>query len=194
MTYYNKITKSTRTGAFDTKPTNLGSIVTSTTLVILISLLNQCTAIYQCACAFTAILLMVNTKMLNTSSKQAYRYITTRLTMSLPIYMLSDSLSSGLVVASLVSLLISSFVSIYIGNLVKDSYSLPIILAISLLVAASIDGLLMSAYFATQTNLSFYKVINIFNRELFFKTVYGMASALTIYYLGIYGKRKSKMV
>ena len=194
MTYYNKITESTRTGAFDTNPTNWRSIATSATLVMLISLLNQCTAIYQCACVFTAILLMVNTKMLNASSRQAYKYISTGVLLSLPIYILSGSLSSGLVLASLVSLLISSFASIYIGNLVKDSYSLPIVLVISLLAAASIDGLLMSAYFAIQTNFSFYKVISIFNRELFFKALYGMASALTIYYLGIYGTRKSKMV
>jgi hypothetical protein len=137
---------------------------------------------------------MVNTKMLNTSSKQAYKYIATGVLLSLPIYMLSGSPSSGLVLASLVSLLISSFASIYIGNLVKDSYSLPAALVIALLAAASIDGLLMTAYFSTQTNFSFYKVLSIFNRELFFKAVYGMASALTIYYLGIYGKRKSKMV
>ena len=194
MTYYNKIKESTRTGAFDNKTANLGSIITLATLVMLISLLNQCTDIYQCACVFTAILLMVNAKMFNTSSRQAYKYISTGVLLSLPIYMLNGSLSSGLVLVSLVSLLISSFASIYIGNLVKDSYSLPIAFFIALLVAASIDGLLMSAYFATQTNLSFYKVINIFNRELFFKTVYGMASALTIYYLGIYGKRKNKMV
>jgi len=194
MTYYNKITVSTRTGAFDKKTTNFGAIVTSATLVMLISLLNQCTAIYQCACVFTAILLMVNAKMLHTGSKKACKHISTGVLLSLPIYMLSGSLSSGLVLASLVSLLISSFASIYIGNLVKDSYSLPVALIIALLAAASIDGLLMSAYFATQTNLSFYKVISIFNRELFFKVVYGMASALTIYYLGVYGKRKSKMV
>ena len=194
MTYYNKITESTRTRAFDTNPTNWRSIVTSATLVMLISLLNQCTAIYQCACVFTAILLMVNAKMLNTGSKKAYKYIFTGVLLSLPIYILSDSLSNGLVLSSLVSLLISSFASIYIGNLVKDSYSLPVALVIALLAAASIDGLLMSVYFATQTNLSFYKVISIFNRELFFKAVYGMASALTIYYLGIYEKRKSKMV
>jgi hypothetical protein len=194
MTYYNKIRESTRTGAFDNKTANFGSIVTSATLVMLISLLNQCTAIYQCACVFTAILLMVNAKMLHTGSKSAYKYISAGTVLSLPIYMLSGSLSNGLVLASLVSLLISSFTSIYIGNLVKDSYSLPAALLIALLAAASIDGLLMSAYFATQTNLSFYKVISIFNRELFFKAVYGIASALTIYYLGIYGKRKSKMV
>jgi len=194
MTYYNKITESTRTGAFDKKTANFGSIITSATLVMLISLLNQCTAIYQCACVFTAILLMVNAKMLNTSSRRAYKYISTGVLLSLPIYMLSGSPSSGLVLGSLVSLLISSFVSIYIGNLVKDSYSLPVVLVIALMAAAIIDGLLISVYFATQTNLSFYKVISIFNRELFFKAVYGMASALTIYYLGIYGKRKSKMV
>ena len=194
MTYYNKITESTRAGAFDKKTASFGAIVTSATLVMLISLLNQCTAIYQCACVFTAILLMANAKMLHTGSKEAYKYISAGIVMSLPIYMLSGSLSNGLVLASLVSLLISSFASIYIGNLVKDSYSLPAALIIALLAAASIDGLLMSAYFATQTNLSFYKVLSIFNRELFFKAVYGMASALTIYYLGIYGKRKSKMV
>ena len=194
MTYYNKITESTRAGAFDNKAASFGSIVTSATLVMLISLLNQCTAIYQCACVFTAILLMANAKMLHTGSKEAYKCIATSIMLSLPIYILSGSLSNGLVLSSLVSLLISSFASIYIGNLVKDSYSLPIALLIALLAAASIDGLLMSVYFATQTNLSFYKVLSIFNRELFFKAVYGMASALTIYYLGIYGKRKSKMV
>jgi len=194
MTYYNKITESTRAGAFDKKTASFGAIVTSATLVMLISLLNQCTAIYQCACVFTAILLMANAKMLHTGSKEAYKCIATSIVLSLPIYILSGPLSNGLVLSSLVSLLISSFASIYIGNLVKDSYSLPIALLIALLAAASIDGLLMSAYFATQTNLSFYKVLSIFNRELFFKAVYGMASALTIYYLGIYGKRKSKMV
>jgi len=193
MTYYNKITESTRSEASDSKHTHLGSIATSAKLVMLIFLLNQCTAIYQCACVFTAILLMVNAKMLNTTSKQAYKCISIGVLLSLPIYILSGSLGSGLVLASLVSLLISSFVSIYIGNLVKDSYSLLVVLLISLLVAASIDGLLMSLYFAIQTNFSFYKVLSIFNRELFFKAVYGI-SALTIYYLGIYGKRKSKMV
>jgi hypothetical protein len=106
---------------------------------------------------------MVNAKMLNTSSRQAYKYIATGIVLSLPIYMLHGSLSSGLALVSLVSLLISSFASIYIGNLIKDSYSLPIALFIALMAAASIDGLLMSAYFATQTNLSFYKVISIFN-------------------------------
>jgi hypothetical protein len=159
MTYYNKITESTRAGAFDKKTASFGAIVTSATLVMLISLLNQCTAIYQCACVFTAILLMANAKMLHTGSKEAYKYISAGIVLSLPIYMLSGSLSNGLVLASLVSLLISSFTSIYIGNLVKDSYSLPAALLIALLAAASIDGLLMSAYFSTQTNLSFYKVL-----------------------------------
>ncbi|MDP4709199.1 MAG: hypothetical protein NWS20_04285 [Rickettsiaceae bacterium] len=191
MTYYNKkITESTRSGVFDKKPTNGRFIASSAILATLIYLLNQCTAIYQCACVFTAILLML---MLNTTSKQAYKYISIGVLLSLPIYILSGSLGSGLVLASLVSLLISSFAAIYTGNLVKDSYSLPVVLVIALLVAASIDGLLMSAYFTTQTNFSFYKVLSIFNRELFFKAVYGI-SALTIYYLGIYGTRKSKVV
>ena len=159
MTYYNKITESTRAGAFDNKTSSFGAIVTSATLAMLISLLNQCTAIYQCACVFTAILLMANAKMLHTGSKEAYKYISAGIVLSLPIYMLSGSLSNRLVLASLVSLLISSFTSIYIGNLVKDSYSLPAALLIALLAAASIDGLLMSAYFSTQTNLSFYKVL-----------------------------------
>ena len=195
MPYHKKnIKKSNRPGAFDKKPTNWQSIATSAILVMLIYLLNQCVAIYQCACVFTAMLLMVNAQMLNTSSMQAYRYISISVLLSLPIYMFNGSLVSGLVIISLVSLLISSFVSIYTTSMLQNSYSLPIALFISLLAAASIDGLLMSAYFTTQTNISFYKVLSIFNRELFFKAVYAIISALVIYYLGIYGKRQSKMV
>jgi hypothetical protein len=87
---YNKknIKESNRPGAFDKKPTNWQSIATSAILVMLIYLLNQCAAIYQCACVFTAMLLMVNSQMLNTRSMHAYRYISISVLLSLPIYIL----------------------------------------------------------------------------------------------------------
>jgi hypothetical protein len=112
----------------------------------------------------------------------------------LPVYFLTSSLFNLLTITSLASLLISGIASIYVANKLKNTHSRSIALFISLLVAAILDGLLMSSYFSMQTNFSFTKIINIFNRELFFKSVYGAVSALIIYSLGIYEQRKSKMV
>jgi len=41
----------------------------------LVYLLNQCTAIYQCAAIFTAILFIINTRLLNNTAASAYKIL-----------------------------------------------------------------------------------------------------------------------
>lgn len=174
--------------------TNKLNLVCVSIIAILAYLLNQCMAVYQCAAMFTAVILIVNTFTFTERNTQKYNCLVLGVTASLPVYFLTSSLFNLLTITSLASLLISGIASIYVANKLKNTHSRSIALFISLLVAAILDGLLMSSYFSMQTNFSFTKIINIFNRELFFKSVYGAVSALIIYSLGIYEQRKSKMV
>ncbi len=163
-------------------------------LAILSYILNQCTVTYQCACVFIAILFLTNVQTLKMKPLDAYKYILLGILASLPIYAFKGYPDKKLIAISLISLLIAGCVSIYTTNKLKTKCSLPVALIITLLTASIVDGLLMSVYFITHCNFCFSKILNIFTRELFFKSVYGIASVLIIYSLGIiYGKKQSRM-
>jgi len=171
------------------------NIVTVSLLGILIYLLNQFCYVYQCALVFTSIVFIVSTQALKINPIEGYKYIILGIATSLPIYLIKGSLNNGLVIISLLSLLIASCSSIYTTTKLKTTYSMPVILLISILISAVIDGIIISAYLNLYSNFSLFKIINIFNLELFFKSIYGLVfSALIVCFIGIIGsQRKNKL-
>ena len=190
--YHNHIRQGNRNEACKHLARNSIPLTTLVIIAILAYALNQCTYIYQCTCIFTAVILITARETLKSSNDSIYTIILTGVTLSIPIYYIAGFTGDiGLIATSLFSLLVSCFAASYIVGIAKESYSLPMTLLIALLLSVIIDGMLMSSYLLTQTGFSFTKILNIFNRELFYKSVYGTISVLII---GIYEQRKSKVV
>ena len=148
----------------------------------LIYMLNQRTAIYQCAAIFTAILFIVNTRLLSNTVASAYKTLIAAIVLSLPLYsIVVTEFSSQITVISLISLLVSGCISIYITNTLNDKYNFPTSLLISLMVVAMIDGLIMKSYFTTFEVFSIEKIGSIFNRELLFKICYAFVVSIITY-------------
>jgi len=140
-------------------------------------LLNCCTAIYQCALIFTLIAITLNiTTLLHGKTKGLIglsfaTIINFVLLWRLPYY-IDGKIVKGLIFASFVSLMISLFVST--TTFFKFSYRFGFIVAnaLSLAIAAIIDGFIMGLFFAVNNNFSLIKVLDIFTKAVSFKIFY----------------------
>ena len=158
----------------------------------LVYLLNQCTAIYQCAAIFTAILFIINTRLLNNTAASAYKILIAAIVISLPLYaIVGTAFSSQMTAMSLISLLVSGCTSIYITYTLNNKYSFPTSLLISLITVAMIDGLIMKSYFSAYGIFSVEKVNSIFNKELLFKACYATGISTIMYVIEGYKRRQN---
>ena len=158
----------------------------------LVYMLNQRTAIYQCAAIFTAILFIINSRLLSGTIASAYKTLIGAMALSIPLYAIAETAFSVQMTAILlISLLVSGCVSIYITNTLSNKYSFPVSLFIALSVVAMIDGLIMKSYFTAFEVFSLEKIGSIFGRELLFKVCYAMVVSTIMYVLETYKKKQN---
>ena len=155
-------------------------------LCILTYLLNYCTAIYGCALVFTIIVITVNaTTVLYGRFKgliglSFVAIISFALLWKLPYY-IDGSLVNGLVIASFSSLIVSLYFSSSALTRFYSRFGFAITNALSLGIAAIIDGFIMGLFFVINNNFSYARIMDTFNRELSYKMFYGILASFLIF-------------
>lgn len=152
--------------------TNILNLVYVLIIALLCFVINQRTAIYQCAAMFTGILVIANITLLHNRAHKAYGILLVGITLSLPLYALLGVYNSKIAMASIASLIIVSPLSIYITNILKNSYQFAVALFLSIILSAIIDGFIMSSYFSIFGVFTISKTINVLFNEILFKVLY----------------------
>ena len=161
-------------------------IASTLLLCILTYLLNYCTAIYGCALVFTIIVITVNaTTVLYGRFKGLIglsfaAIISFALLWKLPYY-IDGSLVNGLVVASFSSLMVSLYFSVSAFAKFYSRFGFVVANALSLGIAAIIDGFIMRLFFTINNNFSYARIMDIFNKELSYKILYGLLASAIIF-------------
>ena len=161
-------------------------IASTLLLCILTYLLNYCTAIYWCALVFTIIVITVNaTTVLYGRFKGLIglsfaAIISFALLWKLPYY-IDGSLVNGLVIASFSSLIVSLYFSSSALTRFYSRFGFVITNALSLGIAAIIDGFIMGLFFVINNNFSYARIMDTFNRELSYKMFYGILATFLIF-------------
>ena len=161
-------------------------IASTLLLCILTYLLNYCTAIYGCALVFTIIAITVNaTTVLYGRFKGLIglsfaAIISFALLWKLPYY-IDGSLVNGLVIASFSSLIVSLYFSSSALTRFYSRFGFVITNALSLGIAAIIDGFIMGLFFVINNNFSYARIMVTFNRELSYKMFYGILASFLIF-------------
>ena len=162
-------------------------IASTLLLCILTYLLNYCTTMYGCALVFTIIAIAVNaTTVLYGRFKGLIglsfaAIISFALLWKLPYY-IDGRLVNGLVVASFSSLIISLYFSTSALTRFYSRFGFVIANALSLGIAAIIDGFIMRLFFTINHNFSYARIMDIFNRELSYKILYGLLASAIIFF------------
>lgn len=160
--------------------------ICSTFLCTLTYLLNHCTAIYQCALVLTVITITANALTYSYGKSKALKGVAFVITISfvfawkLPYYV-DGRIVNGLVFASLASVMISMYWSTSVFQRLTSKFSFVTSNALSLIVAAVIDGVVMGLFFALNNNFSYVRVLDIFSRELSYKMLYGFAASIILF-------------
>lgn len=161
-------------------------IGSSLLLCALTYLLNYCTAISECALVFTMITITVNLITFTCSKSKSLKglafaiVVSFTLLMQLPYY-IDGSIVNGLIFASLSSLMISLYWSTSALQKFSSKFSFVVSNTLSLIIAAIIDGILMSLFFAVNKNFSYLRILDIFSRELSYKILYGFLASIIIF-------------
>ena len=161
-------------------------IASTLLLCILTYLLNYCTTIYGCALVFTIIAIAVNaTTVLYGRFKGLIGLgfavvISFALLWKLPYY-IDGRLVNGLVVASFSSLIVSLYFSSSALTRFYSRFGFVIANALSLAIAAIIDGCVISLFFVINNNFSYARIMDIFSRELSYKMFYGVLASAIIF-------------
>jgi hypothetical protein len=155
-------------------------------LCALTYLLNYCTTIYQCALVFTIIAITVNIMTVMGGRFKSLTGLVSAIIISfaflwkLPYY-IDGRLVNGLAVASFSSLIISLYFSVSVFARFYSRFGFVIANAISLGIAAIIDGFVMSLFFVINNNFSYARIMDIFSRELSYKMFDGAFASLLIF-------------
>jgi hypothetical protein len=180
-----------------TKANTLNLIYTSI-IASLCFIINQHTAIYQCAAIFTGILVVANTYLLQNRVGDAYKMLLTGISFSIPLYFImgvSDTTIIKITIASIASLAITGSLSIYLTNFFKNTYQFSLALFASLAISALADGFIMSSYYVAFNIFTMSKTISILYKELAFKMLYASIIAGTIYSVELtHQKQKAQSV
>ena len=161
-------------------------IASTLLLCILTYLLNYCTAIYGCALVFTIIVITVNTttvlygRFKGLIGLSFAAIISFALLWKLPYY-IDGSLVNGLVIASFSSLIVSLYFSSSALTRFYSRFGFVITNALSLGIAAIIDGFIMGLFFVINNNFSYARIMDTFNRELSYKMFYGILASFLIF-------------
>ena len=154
-------------------------------LCVLTYLLNCCTAIYQCALIFTTIAITTNVVTSIYDKSRALKGLAFSILVSFTLlwklpYYIDGKLVNDLVFASLSSVMVSMYWLTSILQILRRKYNFAISNALSLAVAALIDGLIMGVFFVINNGFTYERIIDIFKRELFYKSLYGVVASLII--------------
>ena len=161
-------------------------IASTLLLLVLTYLLNQCKVIYECALVFTAIVITVNaTTVLYGRFKGLIglsfaAIISFALLWKLPYY-IDGSLVNGLVIASFLSLIISLYFSVSAFARFYSKFGFVVTNGLALIIAAIIDGFVMGLFFTINNNFTYSRMLDIFSRELAYKTFYGVLGSAIIF-------------
>jgi hypothetical protein len=107
--------------------------------------------------------------------------ISSALLWKLPYY-IDGRLVNGLVVASFSSLMVSLYFSTSALTRFYSRFGFVIANALSLGIAAIIDGFIMRLFFTINHNFSYARIMDIFNRELSCKILYGLLASAIIFF------------
>ena len=105
--------------------TNTLNLIYTSIIASLCFVINQKTAIYQCAAIFTGILVVANVYLLQNKSGNAYKVLLAGISFSIPLYFItgvSNATIMKITVASITSLAITGALSIYLTNFFKNTY------------------------------------------------------------------------
>lgn len=161
-------------------------IASTLLLLVLTYLLNHCKTIYECALIFTAITMTVNTitavrgKFKSLTALGLSVIISFALLWKLPYY-IDGRIVNGLVFASFSSLIISLYFSVSAFARFYSRFGFVIANALSLGIAAIIDGFIMRLFFTINNNFSYARIMDIFNKELSYKILYGLLASAIIF-------------
>ena len=166
-------------------------------LCVFTYLLNFCTAIYPCALVFTIIALMTNAVTFIYGKSKSLKGLAFAIAISFAMfwklpYYIDGKIVNGLVFASFSSLMISMYWSTSFFQKIVNKYNFVISHALSLIVAAILDGVIMGLFFIINNQYSYARVLDIFSRELSYKILYGLiASAIMFIVLNVFKMRKN---
>ena len=155
-------------------------------LCTLTYLLNYCKAISECALLFTMITITVNMITFTCGKSRSFKalglviILSVTLLMKLPYY-IDGHLVNGLVFVSLSSLMVSLYCSTLAFQRFRGRFNFVVSNALSLMIAATIDGMFMSLFFAVNNHFSHLRVLDILVRELSYKMLYGFIASAIIF-------------
>lgn len=154
-------------------------------LCVLTYLLNHCTKIAECSLVFTIIAIVVNTitfiyDRLKSLIGLGFAIVISFILLWKLTYYINGYIVNGLVFASFSSLMISCCFSTSAFLKFRNSFSFVVSNALSLIIAAIIDGLIMGLFFAINNNFSYSRILIIFNTELSYKMFYGFLASVIL--------------
>jgi hypothetical protein len=162
------------------------NIISFLILTGLTYLLNFCNKIYECALIFTCIILVTNCITFISNRNNSLKQLSLATLVSfialfkMPYY-IDGQIINGLVFASFVSLIISTYWSSLFFNNLKEKYSFLLTNFISIFIAAVIDGFVMGLFFLINNKFSILRIIDIFVREISYKTIYDLAFSIILF-------------
>lgn len=154
-------------------------------LCVLTYLLNYCSAIYQCASIFTVIAIIINASTYMYGRTETIKGLAIALITSFALlwklpYYIEGKIINGLVLVSFSSVMISFYWSTSVFQKLASKFSFVKSNALSFVLAAIIDGLIMGLFFIVNNNFSYPRVFDIFSRELLYKMMYGFIASVLI--------------
>jgi len=147
-------------------------------------LLNFYTKISDCSLMFTFLALTLNAISALHGTKKAINSIILSVIISFALmwnlkYYIHGELINGLVLASLLSVLVSSYIGLNLLSRLRVKYNSYVSNFISLLAYAIIDGAVMSLFFINIFSLN--RVVSIFTYEVAYKSVYALMACLCLF-------------
>jgi hypothetical protein len=155
-------------------------------LCALTYLLNYCTTIYQCALIFTIIAITVNIMAAMAGRFKSLTGLVSAIIINFALlwkipYYIDGRLVNGLVVASFSSLIISLYFSVSAFARFYSRFGFVVTNGLALIIAAIIDGFVMGLFFTINNNFTYSRMLDIFSRELAYKTFYGVLGSAIIF-------------
>jgi len=144
-------------------------------------LLNFYTKISECSLIFTFMALTLNMVSFLHGTKKAMKSIILAVIISFALmwnlkYYIQGELINGLVFASLLSVLISSYVGLNLFSKLELKYNFYIRNFVSLVAYALVDGAVMSLFFINIFSIN--RVVSIFTYEVAYKCVYAFIACV----------------
>ena len=160
-------------------------IRTTLLLCVLTYLLNFCTAIYQCGLIFTFIAITTNATTFIYDKSKSLKALAVAILISFALlqqlpYYIDGKIVNGLVFVSFSSLMISMYCTALVFEKLSITLNFIMSNALSISLAAIIDGFIMALFFLTKKEFSYTRVLDIFNKEVSYKIMYLLVASVII--------------